>query len=229
MANILSDLKIKSISMVKKGSKPVNHKAKSLFVKMEKDNELKGGNGTMGLLGFLKQFKPELEKAIEEVEKSETVSDVKPEAEVQFVTKAEFTEKMDKMESFMKDIKDTFVQKATAEKETTTAFNNFITEFATAYKKDTEDMKASFAKAMADFKREQSDKANQAFSSQLSPEDLLVKANDVNSIFNSEPGQLVSNLIEKGATDGKYKVDVPPSGKSSFQQVFIDMQTGGGV
>jgi hypothetical protein len=36
---------------------------------------LKGGNGKMGLMDFLKQFKkPELEKAIEEVEKSETVT-----------------------------------------------------------------------------------------------------------------------------------------------------------
>lgn len=209
--------------MVKKGSKPVNNKAKSLFVKSESDNDLKGGNGKMGLMDFLKQFKPELEKAMEEVEKSETVTDTKSEAEVQFVTKAEFAEKMNTMENLMKDIKDSIVQKATAD----TALDKFVVEFATAYKKDTEDMKASFAKAMADFKREQVDKTNQAFANQLSPEDLLKKANHVDNIFNSNPGQLVSNMIEKGAADGRYKVDVPPSGKTSFQQVFVDMQTGG--
>ena len=225
MANILKDLRIKSISMVKKGSKPVNNKAKSLFVKSEKDN-MKGGNEKMGLMDILKKFKPELEKAIDEVEKSETVTKTEPEAELQFVTKAEFADRMNAMENLMKDIKDTFVQKATSEKESASVLGNFISEFTTAYTKDTEEMKSTFAKAIADFKREQSDKANQGFANQFSPEELLKKANNVDNIFNSVPGQYVNQLVEKGVANGSYKADTPPSGKSSFEQVFIDMQGG---
>jgi hypothetical protein len=226
----LKDLKIKSVSLVSNKARPVNQYSKLTFVKSKKEEK------NMTFQEFMeaayKKFgygnTPSVDTPALDVTKAE-VSDQKADTLPEFVTKAEFDTQLKTLGDKIDKLTDVLTKGAEVEKAEKENTGKFIADFAEMYKQDREALKAEIAEEIVKAKR-----AISPVQEQPSLEELVKKSLHPDSLFGfgNKTDKVMEGIVNKGITDGKYKVNSQPMPVNSALQAFRDlmncnMTTGG--
>jgi len=225
----LKDLKIKSISLVSNKSRPVNQYSKLTFVKSKKEEKNMTFQEFMEAaykkFGYGNTPSADTPATIAKAEVSDQKADPLPE----FVTKAEFDTQLKTLGDKIDKLTDVLTKGAEVEKAEKENTGKFIADFAEMYKQDREALKAEIAEEIVKAKR-----AVSPVQEQPSLEELVKKSLHPDSLFgfSNKTGKVMEGIVNKGITDGKYKVNSQPMPVNSALQAFRDlmncnMTTGG--
>lgn len=203
----LKDLDIKKISLVSKKARPANNKAKIAFIKSE---ELNKEEKEMKLTDLIKSYIGKKEEiSAEEAQVSKETENAEETQE--FITKTEFSARMESLESL---IKEAAIQKS----EETNKLTSFLEAFAKSYQDDITEVKSSVIKTITDARKKEVAEANKAMGEQESMEALVAKSGfDPISYFMTPEGTNTKSIVEKGIQDGTLKVKTQPKIENSFK------------
>lgn len=215
MVKKLKDLKIKSISLVSKKSRPVNQYSKLTFVKSEKEEKDMTFEEFMKAASAMFGGKAPVETPAIETVKAEEIP------APDFVTKAEietqFNDINTKIDKLTELLTTSTVEKSTSNEK----IGEFITGFSEAYKQDRDALKAEITEEIAKAKRAISPVADQ-----VSLQEIVQKAmNPISALgLNKESGHAIQEIINKGIGEGRMKQIAPPNLYNSSLEAIRQLQ-----